>query len=130
MKNAISLLGTLLLLAACEQVNFLAISAPPPTKEGSIDNEHKTAVLSKNTALAFECYDFEGPCKEVSLSVDDSSIAKIYPAYLDELTWSYYSSYSYEPTTAFIITAQKEGTTTARFSTKGGNADLTITVKK
>ena len=75
----------LLVLAACGGPSFEALTAPPPGKEASLDDEHHRIRLSTGVALAFECKDSQSgdPCGRGRATSEDPGVALILPAWLD-----------------------------------------------
>ncbi|MFZ5891615.1 MAG: hypothetical protein ACOY0T_11230 [Myxococcota bacterium] len=106
------LLTLLAALAAVGCTHLEAVTLAPAGRSASVDNRGETIVLSQGVAVAFKCTTAWGnPCDANRASVDDVSIARIYPAHLEEL--ERFTRGTFKPT-SYVIVGLKPGSTTLR----------------
>jgi hypothetical protein len=87
MKTSI-LLVLLSSLVGCAP-DLTQLTAPPPGRTATIDNQDDVIELSRGVALAFEC----ARCEDATISVDDETIAELRRAHLNDLgETGYYAS--------------------------------------
>lgn len=125
------LAGLSLSLSACGPY-LRAASTPPPTRGGEHvvhlfdDDELK---VGRGVAIAFDCFDaFTGaPCVASSIVVDDPSIARVYPGYLERTKdpWGY----EVAPKTAFVLSAGSAGVTTLSVASETGTRTVRVVVE-
>ena len=97
---------TVALLGGCS--DMVQLSTAPPTKTAEISDTDDFAIVSSGVALAFECNYESNPCREAEASIDDDDVAQVRPAYMSELTDSYYLP---EPRTVFVLVGLEPGDT-------------------
>jgi hypothetical protein len=127
MKASVALAA--LALSGC--VHLSAVTTAPPTRTADLDDEHESIRVSAGAALGFECsYHngfFSGPCPEATAKIDDSNVAKVYPAYLDELTYELSRS-STTQQIGFVIVGIRPGSTILRITTNGTHDEFVVNV--
>jgi hypothetical protein len=113
-------------------VHLSAVTTPPPTRTSDLNDQNETIELSAGAALGFECWHntwFDaGPCPKATAKTDDPNIARVYPAYLDQLVFDYYGRHSMTPQVGFVIVAIRPGTTVLRVHTDGTNDEYEVKV--
>ncbi|MBN2495043.1 MAG: hypothetical protein JXR96_10665 [Deltaproteobacteria bacterium] len=127
--------GSLLCLGAllgsgCEWTEFTAVSTPPPGKIAELDDGDRRVEIGERVALAIECSNSTGPCRDVVASSDDPDCLRVYPAYVDYLVAAYENG-RYEgmrQASVFVLTGQHAGKTRLRFQTNAGSATFDVTV--
>jgi hypothetical protein len=134
MKAVLTLVALSVLLGACNEVNFVAASAPPPGRVASIDDAHGTIRLSGNVALAVECTGRSastgtGPCRDVAVTIADDTVIEVYPADVARLVEHYTDGeVVMEEPSVFVVVGKAPGTTSVRFDTNKGSAEFMATV--
>jgi len=123
-----------LLLAACGDVSFKAITASPPDRTATLDDEEGEITLSQGVALAVECTSTSGgqhgPCPGMTHHVDDPGVAAVLAADVDELRERYANgTVDTQQPAVFVVTARAVGSTTLRITTEHGGATLMVTVR-
>jgi hypothetical protein len=118
-----SLLPLLALAAMGCQSEITALTTPPPGYVGQLDQDDATVRLSAGVALAFRCTDQNGPCDDLSLSVDDAAIASAKPAFSDELAYSS-DDRTEIPEATFVLVAHAPGRTVLRVA--GSRYDVIV----
>lgn len=78
-----------LALSACSQTNITVLTQAPPGRVAAVDVDNARLTLSRGLAVALECTewseDYSGPCRDMSVTLDDEDLADVLPAHLDAL---------------------------------------------
>src|SRR5262249_42773452 len=96
-----------------------------------LDREGDRVEISRGVALAFECRDGNyAPCENASATADDTRIAQILPAHLNDVSepWDWGGP---NPKTAFVVVGVAAGTTKLRVhygKGTGSDGSLIVTV--
>jgi hypothetical protein len=119
-------------VAACNP-HLVAESPAPPGRTARLDEvrgfwgvKSYKLEISQGTALAITCSKL-GPCKNMTLAVDNGGVAEARPASLDVLRPNGYSG-NQATATAMVVVGKTAGTTRLHVRTKDGNRDVAVTV--
>lgn len=115
----------------CSDVQLNALTVPPPGKAAQLDAENLELELSHGVAFAFECVesnsDYTGPCRDTTVTSQDSSIATAFDSYLDELAPAYGGGdLGPRSKSAFVVVGVTAGST--KLQVKTPEEDLTVRV--
>jgi hypothetical protein len=130
------LLVFLLLAAACGP-KFTALSTPPVSRTARLDTHEETIEISAGVALAFECHTPGGyPCSGASASSDDPAVARVLPAYTDDVSerWAWHGAaphwawHGTAPRSVFVVYGVAPGRTVLRVRSQNGDEQLSVTV--
>lgn len=112
MSHAFVIASASVLLFASSCTSYRTLTPPPPSREASLNTSDNELRISTGVALAFECTTAGGnPCSKGVATIDDPSIAKVYPAYLNRL--SNYFDGTFSPT-SYVVVGMKPGETVLR----------------
>ena len=112
MKKLLMMLSLLAALPVTGCTYYQTLTPPPPGRQASLNSSDNEITISKGVALGFECTTGGGnPCSKGAAKVDDESVAKVFPAYLNRL--DRFVSGTYAPT-RYVIVGVKPGQTWLR----------------
>ncbi|MFW5738887.1 MAG: hypothetical protein ACOC1F_00830 [Myxococcota bacterium] len=101
-----------LVVAGTGCTTYRTLTPPPPSREASLDSSDRELRISTGVALAFECITPGGnPCSKGQATIDDTSVAKVYPAYLSRL--DRFFSGTFTPS-SYVVIGVKPGQTVLR----------------
>jgi hypothetical protein len=123
----IALVLGLLLAGGCSP-HFVAVTTPPVTRAARLDQFEDTLEISPGVAVGFECFSWDWEaCQKATASVDDPKIARVAPAYLDDVSkfWHWRGP---APRSAFVIWGVAPGKTVVRVRSENANSEIEVTV--
>jgi len=106
--------------------SFTAITAAPPGKVASLNDEDHEIVLSRGVAVAVECT-YEGPCGNMSAVSTDAAIAEVHTAYLDSLE-EYAGREGRQNRSAFVVSGRAPGSAAITVRSSDGDVVFAVTV--
>jgi hypothetical protein len=107
-----------------------AVTTPPPLRTAQLDDWAQTVELSVGVALAFSCDDWTAmPCQGAKASVEDTAVAQVYPAHLNQLSRDWGPGQrGPRAETGFVIAGLKPGSTTLHVMSEDGDVAFAVKV--
>ena len=100
----------LLMTTAC--TTYRTLTPPPPSRVATLDTSDDVLRISRGVALGFECVTGGGnPCSEGQATIDNPSVAKVYPAHINQL--ERYVDGTFTPT-SYVVVGVTPGETVLR----------------
>jgi hypothetical protein len=115
----------------CQQpLSFDALTSPPPFAQAELaeDSAGNTSItLTAGVALAFSCTEPQtaDPCSPLSATVQDPSVAEVFPGYLAALTPGADGDL---PQGTLVIVGLSAGTTTLNVSSSDDSASIAVSI--
>jgi len=122
-----TMIGLAALALGCSP-SFYGVSPPPPGYTAVLHTAADTISISSGVALAFECRSASySPCEKATATVDDPAIAKVMPAYFNQVSerWTWGGP---KPVNGFVVIGLKPGATTIRVKSDNGDGELKVSV--
>lgn len=91
LSRPVTLAALALLLGAlgCSETTVTVLTQAPPGRQAFVDSETRALWLTRGVAVALECTawteQYAGPCRDLTITLDDEALATILPAHLDAL---------------------------------------------
>lgn len=123
-----------LLASGCSPTLY-AVSTPPPTRDAEhVQTPFQDDVVrvSRGVAMAFDCYDpfLGGSCRDASAKIDDTEIAKVFPAHLEREKDPYFGGYGdARRRSGFVLVGVKQGRTTVHVQSAEGVRNVVVIVE-
>lgn len=78
-----------LLAIGCSETTVTVLTQAPPGRAAFVDSEARSLTVTRGVAVALECTawteQYGGPCRELTVELDDDALATVLPVHLDAL---------------------------------------------
>ncbi|EYF07855.1 hypothetical protein [Chondromyces apiculatus] len=106
--------------------DLLPVTVPPPGAVAELDKAEETITLTRGIALGLQCT-YQGPCVDASAEVADTTVASVYPAYVDLMATEGYTPSS-RARTVFVLVGNQAGSTTLNVTTEDGDVSYVVDI--
>jgi hypothetical protein len=130
MKSVLLVSTLLWLCCACDSpLAFSPVSQAPPTKEAAL-HSMGGITISKDVALALECWSGSGPCAKMRFEVGDPSLVQIFRAFENQTMTTQGEDQPpiEEKASVFVVVGTNVGKTNIHVVAENGDADLAVDV--
>lgn len=141
--SLLALITSLSVASGCAETTVTFLTQAPPGRTTAVDTTTETLEISRGLAVAFECVEwtdaYSGPCRDMTVVIDDTALAEQVPAHLDALagqnTFSRQDGFDDSSTVGGpsdrqggAVLALAEGETTLTVTTAGAPLTMTVVV--
>lgn len=85
----VGLVAPALFAIGCSETTVTVLTQAPPGRAAFVDSEARSLTVTRGVAVALECTawteQYAGPCRELTVELDDDALATVMPVHLDAL---------------------------------------------